>query len=393
MDELNKIYIEPTNRCNLKCVTCVRNSWDEPFGDMEWPVYQKLIDSLADFPKVKTIAFAGLGEPLLHPKLPEMIQLAHERGLRTEMTSNAMLLTKEMATKLVDARLDQFTVSIDGGSNDVYEKIRPGSSLEQITRNVADLCRQSITKTRGDNSGIAQSRLAHLSRQSTAETNELKRINIGIIFVAMKSNIQGLPEIKKIASNIRASFIIVTNVLPYTADMQNEILYRSRPAAHRVTESSLYPLWILPNMDFTEETMKPLFEIFRDSSNLAFLDLPMSMRNNYCPFIGDGSVSVGWHGGISPCLPLMHSYPCFIRNREKRFIRCEYGRLTDRSFKEIWMDPEYVSFRSRVHKFDFPPCTNCEGCELADTNEEDCFNNKFPTCGDCLWARGVLRCP
>ncbi len=26
-------------------------------------------------------------------------------------------------------------------------------------------------------------------------------------------------------------------------------------------------------------------------------------------------------------------------------------------------------------------------------NEEDCFGNTFPTCGGCLWAQGVIRCP
>jgi len=378
MDELNKIYIEPTNRCNLKCVTCVRNSWDEPLGDMDWSVYQKLIDNLADFPEVKTIAFAGLGEPLLHPKLPEMIQLAHERGLRTEMTSNAMLLTKEIANRLIDAGLDQFAVSIDGASNDTYENIRPGSSLKQIIRNVVHLYRLSVE---------------HLYRLRSANVEGINTIRIGIVFVAMKSNIQGLPEIRKIANIIKASFILVTNVLPYTTNLQDEILYRLRPSANASKGSPLYPLWILPNMDFTEETMKPLSKIFRGSSNLAFLDFPFSMRNDYCPFVGDGSVSVGWHGGVSPCLPLMHSYPCFIRNREKRFLRCEYGLLTNRSLKEIWMDQEYISFRSRVRSFDFPPCTDCGGCELTETNEEDCLNNKFPVCGDCLWARGVLRCP
>ena len=53
MDELNKIYVEPTTRCNLTCVTCIRHSWDEPFGDMDWSVYQALIDGLAEFPGAK----------------------------------------------------------------------------------------------------------------------------------------------------------------------------------------------------------------------------------------------------------------------------------------------------------------------------------------------------
>ena len=47
MDELNKIYVEPTNRCNLNCVTCIRHSWDEPFGIWNGPSIQALIDGLA----------------------------------------------------------------------------------------------------------------------------------------------------------------------------------------------------------------------------------------------------------------------------------------------------------------------------------------------------------
>jgi MoaA/NifB/PqqE/SkfB family radical SAM enzyme len=86
---------------------------------MDWSVYQALIDGLSDFPGSKTIAFAGLGEPLLHEKFPEMVRLAHRRGLRMEMTSNATLLTPSLAGSLVEAGLDQFTVSIDGA---------PGSS-------------------------------------------------------------------------------------------------------------------------------------------------------------------------------------------------------------------------------------------------------------------------
>jgi dihydroorotate dehydrogenase subfamily 1 len=38
-------------------------------------------------------------------------------------------------------------------------------------------------------------------------------------------------------------------------------------------------------------------------------------------------------------------------------------------------------------------CTSCGACELMNNNEEDCFGNKFPTCGGCLWAQGVIQCP
>ncbi len=35
-DKPNKVYVKPINRCNLNCVTCIRHSWDEPFGEREW---------------------------------------------------------------------------------------------------------------------------------------------------------------------------------------------------------------------------------------------------------------------------------------------------------------------------------------------------------------------
>ena len=131
-DPLTKIYVEPTNRCNLNCVTCIRHSWDESFEDLPWPAYQALIDGLADFPAAKTVAFAGFGESLCHPRFPEMVRLAHESGRRTETTSNTLLLTSSKAERLIDAGLDQLTVSIDGTSSQSLELVRPGASLKKI---------------------------------------------------------------------------------------------------------------------------------------------------------------------------------------------------------------------------------------------------------------------
>lgn len=367
MDELNKIYVEPTNRCNLDCVTCIRHSWDEPFGDMEWSVYQAMIDGLEDFPGSKTVAFAGLGEPLLHEKFPEMVRLAHGRGLRTEMTSNAVLLTPSLAEELINAGLDQFTVSIDGTSDETHGAIRSGASLEEIKENVR--------------------RLYRLSEKAT-ETP----LRIGMEFVAMKRNIHELPELRKIADRIKASFILVTNVLPYKAELQDEILYRLGPSSYEGEGAPYNPLWILPHMDWNRETQEPLSTIMRRRPKLSFLDISLNQRSNYCPFVQTGSMAVAWHGGVSPCQPLLHSYRCFIRGREKFFRRCEFGRLPEHSMGTIWSNLEYAAFRERVRKFDFSPCTDCGGCEWAETNEEDCFGNPFPVCGDCLWARGVLRC-
>lgn len=35
-----EVYVEPTTACNLECRTCVRRSWDEIEGFMEWPTFE-----------------------------------------------------------------------------------------------------------------------------------------------------------------------------------------------------------------------------------------------------------------------------------------------------------------------------------------------------------------
>jgi MoaA/NifB/PqqE/SkfB family radical SAM enzyme len=412
-DPLTKIYVEPTNRCNLNCVTCIRHSWDESFEDLAWPAYQALIEGLADFPDIKTIAFAGFGEPLLHPRFPEMIRLAHRNGLRTEMTSNAMLLTSLMAEQLIDAGLDQFTVSIDGTSNESLGTVRPGTSLEEILENVRRLRSWSHKKyiTQLDiETPLKEEMLRRLKHSGGSIYGLLDMISykvpiegaldqaaaaplkIGIEFVAMKSNIHELPALQKIAKDIQASFILVSNVLPYTPALQDEILYSLEPTSYEAKGDDRNPHWIFPKMDRIWDTLSSIAGVSGRPASLSYLDINLNERNNYCPFIRPGSLALSCHGSVSPCPPLLHSYTCYIRGWKKLFRHCEYGNLKEESLKSIWLQPEYVAFRERVRKFEFSPCTDCSGCENSEKNEVDCHDNPFPVCGDCLWARGVLRC-
>jgi hypothetical protein len=80
-----------------------------------------------------------------------------------------------------------------------------------------------------------------------------------------------------------------------------------------------------------------------------------------------------------------------VQQREKLMTLWEVGKVPAEELAAIWAKPDYVAFRDRVRRFDFPPCTDC-ACELAEGNLEDCFGNPHPVCGDCLWARGIIRC-
>jgi hypothetical protein len=127
--------------------------------------------------------------------------------------------------------------------------------------------------------------------------------------------------------------------------------------------------------------------------NLSILGALLPTNETRCRFVADGCAAIAWDGGLSPCLPLMHTYRCFVLGREKRIRRWVIGQLPAQPLAELWQSEPYAAFRQRVLDFDFSPCTDCGGCETVGSNEEDCFGNKHPVCGDCLWARGVIQCP
>ena len=78
-DCLKKLYIEPTARCNLRCKMCFRNSWkNEIIGDMRPETFRKAMTTMPD--SVETVFFGGMGEPLAHPDIVEMVRTASSLG-------------------------------------------------------------------------------------------------------------------------------------------------------------------------------------------------------------------------------------------------------------------------------------------------------------------------
>ena len=369
MDVLRKVYIEPTNACNLSCRTCVRHAWDEPEGFMAWDTYEAIVDGLAESggPDAGgTVAFMGLGEPLLHPSFLDMVRYAKDHGLRAEVTTNALLLDEELAARLLAAGLDQLVVSIDGTSAETFGRVRSGAPLERVVDNV-----RHLHDLRGPYYGSS--------------------LRIGLEFVAMRSNVAELPGLNRLAARLGASFVIVSNVLAYTPELMAETLYDREATAFCGPATVTSPAWQLPKFDWDETIGAALGLALRGAGSVSLAGHDLSAANNLCPFVAADACAVAWHGGVSPCPPLLHTYTCYVKGREKLMTGWQVARLPDEPLATIWADTVYAAFRDRVRRFEFPPCTDC-GCELAEANEEDCFGNPHPVCGDCLWARGIIRC-
>lgn len=135
----NVILCEVTNHCNLSCPMCFQKNLKRKRGFMNFNLYRKIVDEVCLYPNV---AFRplGNGEPLLHPRLPEMIAYAKTRGIKQiSITTNGCFLNKKMARKLLGNGLDSIEISLDAVSPKVYQKMRPGSDFHKVKKNVLDL--------------------------------------------------------------------------------------------------------------------------------------------------------------------------------------------------------------------------------------------------------------
>jgi uncharacterized protein YqjF (DUF2071 family) len=89
----------------------------------------------------------------------------------------------------------------------------------------------------------------------------------------------------------------------------------------------------------------------------------------------------------------MHSHEYYFRRRLRQVRHFHLGNVNAAPLEAIWLSEAYRAFRRRVRQFDFSPCSDCGGCDLRETNQRDCSSSEFPSCGECLWAAGIVQCP
>jgi MoaA/NifB/PqqE/SkfB family radical SAM enzyme len=372
---LKKVYVEPTNGCNLDCRTCMRKAWNEPVGRMSKDTYSRIIEGLKEYSPPPSIFFGGLGEPLSHPDIIAMVAQAKSLNSPVELITNGTLLTKTVSEQLMEAGLDRLWVSLDGTTPETYGDIRLGALFPEVLNNL-----KNFHDARAYRHLPSQFSDFHLKPE------------LGIVFVAMKRNIHDLPSILSLATKLVSSSVLATNVLPYSEEMGKEILY-SRSVNNVLYQSSAFRL-DLPKLDIDETTKKSLYLAMRAGHSLSIARGHLGEGNDYCPFIENGATAISWEGNLSPCMALLHTHKSYFDGIERFSRRYSVGNVNEHSIQILWGNPEYLSFRERVQNFEFSPCTYCSGgCALFEENEKDCLGNSFPTCGGCLWAQGIVQCP
>lgn len=139
--------IEVTNNCNLRCIMCSINFMNDKKEYMDYNLFKKIIDEGAKY-GLNSVKFNWRGEPLLHPRIIDMVKYAKEKSVvDVQFNTNGLLLNEKISSDLIDVGLDRIIFSVDGASKEVYEKIRRGGNYERLVKNIEDFVR--IRKEKG----------------------------------------------------------------------------------------------------------------------------------------------------------------------------------------------------------------------------------------------------
>lgn len=129
MKKFKKIYIEITNRCNLACSFCQPSSRAKAF--MQPSAFEDILRKISG--STEYISLHVLGEALLHPELGLLLEMSHAYGLRVNLSSNGVLLSRNRSVLIGQPALRQINISLHS-----FEQAGQESALDSYMAGILD---------------------------------------------------------------------------------------------------------------------------------------------------------------------------------------------------------------------------------------------------------------
>jgi len=318
------LFLEVTNRCNLRCRSCPHT-----FSELESPrtlAWADFLRVVEQFPNLERVVLHGIGEPLLNPELPRMVAHLKGRGATVLFNSNGVLLDEEIGRALIDGGLDELRISMDAAHTDSYARIRGEPLLGRIEANLH--------------------RFTRLQRQMGAA---IPRVSLWM--TGMRENLAELPALVRLAGQVGVTEVYLQRLVYY--------LDKRNPPGLMSTEHALSP--------DGDAVMEIIVE-----AEAAARELGVTLRASGAT---DPRGSLAELGSAKPrpwaeCRrPWTTSYvtangnclPCCMGP----FATADYGSLIvgnlfETDFSRVWNGESYRDWRSSLLHGQAPvPCTGC----------------------------------
>lgn len=318
------IYIEPTSRCNEFCQQCPRTLLSrEEDRDLSFDDFRRVVDQ---FPVLDRVVLHGLGEPLLNKELPRMVRYLKDRGTYVLFNSNGVALTLKKGQALIDAGLDEYRLSMDGSSREMYARVRGVDAFDKIWRNIKAF--------------VALQREQQASKPA-----------VSLWFTAMRENLPDLPNLIALADESGIREVHLQRLVYFEEGLANsqQSLFRRASTEELEIVRRGEQMCRERGITFSAAGMvTPLESITRD-----FGQRPWSgCRRPYTLTYITSS------GNVLSCCFAPFGHRSAREYREERVL----GNVFQQPIEEIWQGERYEAFR-RAFESDHP-ARHCSQCGL-----------------------------
>lgn len=427
-----KVYVELTTRCNLQCEMCVKYMEGTSIAEADLPLatFSRLLPDLA---YTDTLVLNGIGEPLLHPDLTEIVAMAAKTMPADSIIgfqSNGLLLNDRFCRELLAAGLGTICLSVD--------------SITEQREVAGNAC---VANGGKEHSFISVQRA--LKCIETARINAKKKFRVGLEIVLTRENFRQLPRLVRWGAEHGVDYIITTNLILYDRQSEQASLfnpnfqgaialferYQAKAKSQAIdlekafvryrmfagTRSTAKEIEILSRFQeaardcdvrlnleglfrYSENTVEDAVHYFEEALGIAkqqgielFLPPLQAPDQRNCPFVEEEAACMDVSGNVMPCHFLWHTYSCRVLQEEIQVQKRVMGNINRLSLGEIWQLSEFQQFRKDAGEYDYSPCWSCSMGPCGnlinenDSGANDCYGSQVP-CGHCQWSLGEIRC-
>lgn len=286
-ENIYPIYMEisPSGACNHRCLYCGLDFMGYKPNYLKTDILKERLSELGTL-GLKSIMYAGEGEPFLHPDIVSIIEYTKESGIDVALTTNGVLLRKEKVEKIL-MNTEWIKVSINGGTRETYAKVHQSKpdDFDKVIENLS-----FVAKIKND--------------------KDYKCV-LGMQLILLPENQHEVPLLAKLAKEIGMDYLVIK---PYSQ--------------HPQSKTTRYSTIKYSDLDYLSEELK---EINSDDFSVVFRSNAINKWDRKlrsyqrCLALPFWSYIDGF-GNV---------WGCSVYIGDERFC---YGNIYKNSFKEIWED-------------------------------------------------------
>ena len=304
--------ISLTNRCNFKCKFCALEYRQRHKIDIDFCRLMDLMDEFKEL-NIKSICFAGEGEPLLYKKFSEVLDKCKQNNIDTAIETNGSLLTQELSENFC-RNMTWIKISTNAIREKTYSEIHrtDGKNLKRLLKNISELVQL---------------------RNSTGS-----KLTIGLQALLLPDNADEMIEFAEVSKSLGVDYFVIK---PFNFNMNsNNTEYKSID----------YNKYLHLADDLMKFNCSSFNVYFRVNAIKKVIDNKFAFQSCY----GINFFALIYADG--------NAYTCSPHSGIEDFC---YGNIYESSFKELWNSDKRKKIVNRL-KSDLTGCMI--GCRLDEIN-------------------------